>query len=177
MKHNKNSHCCYCGDLFVNQTSWPRKCIKCNNESYTNPIPVVVVLISIRDESPDSVVRYGLLIQKRAIEPKKGEWALTGGYIDDGETWQAAAVREVREELGIETKEDHYELYSVTSSTNKNNILIFCTLKHSIQGFDPIHFVINSEVDGVAAMWDEMELAFPAHTEHANKYLAFLKQH
>jgi ADP-ribose pyrophosphatase YjhB (NUDIX family) len=128
----------------------------------------VVVLLSVKER--------GLLIQKRGIEPQKGGWALTGGYIDDRETWQHAAVREVREELGLETKEKDYKLWDVTSSTNKENILIFCTYEHTLNSIEGLNFKTNNEVEAVDVMWEPMTLAFPAHTEHANKYLAKLNE-
>jgi NADH pyrophosphatase NudC (nudix superfamily) len=126
----KNSHCSYCGSLFAEQNVWPRKCFVCYNDSFSNPTPVVVVLLKVQravSQGSTTIIQNGLLIQKRGIEPQKGGWALTGGYIDDRETWQHAAVREVREELGLETKEKNYKLWDATSSTNKENILIFCT--------------------------------------------------
>ncbi|MEU5445814.1 NUDIX hydrolase [Streptomyces griseofuscus] len=42
-----------------------------------------------------------LLIDRR-WDPYEGCWALPGGHVDPGETSLAAAVRELREETGIE---------------------------------------------------------------------------
>ncbi len=184
----KNSHCSYCGTRFTEQKLWPRKCFVCYNDSWSNPLPVVVILQPVRRRVSLWDCQYGLLIQQRAIDPEKGKWALTGGYIDDGETWQEAAVRECREEMGLEIKESSLELFDVTSSTKKNNILIGC-VNRIPQSWEPTlpneeglreHFLEmktfpNSEVLAVDVMWQEQELAFPAHTEWANRYIKELR--
>ncbi|MCU1497884.1 MAG: hydrolase [Acidimicrobiales bacterium] len=48
------------------------------------------------------VVRDGLvLLGRRANEPFRGWWEVPGGFVERGEHPAAAAIREVREELGI----------------------------------------------------------------------------
>jgi len=43
----------------------------------------------------------GILLVQRALHPSYGKWVFPGGYVDRGETLEAAAVREVREESGL----------------------------------------------------------------------------
>lgn len=43
-----------------------------------------------------------LLLIKRARQPFKGKFALPGGFVEIGETVAAAALRELKEETGIE---------------------------------------------------------------------------
>ncbi|MDD3493531.1 MAG: NUDIX hydrolase [Candidatus Thermoplasmatota archaeon] len=51
------------------------------------------------------VIRRGhLLLIQRGREPFRGRWALPGGFVEYGETVEAAVVREVREEAGLETR-------------------------------------------------------------------------
>lgn len=45
-----------------------------------------------------------LLLVKRKNPPFKGKYALPGGFVEIGETIEAAALRELQEETGIEGK-------------------------------------------------------------------------
>ena len=60
--------------------------------SYKNPFPTVDIIIF---SGPDSVV----LIERS--NPPHG-WAIPGGFIDYGESAERAAVREAREETGLD---------------------------------------------------------------------------
>ncbi len=42
-----------------------------------------------------------IVLLRRAKEPRRGRWALPGGFVDPGEGAQACALRECREEIGI----------------------------------------------------------------------------
>ena len=49
------------------------------------------------------VVHEGrLLLLRRSIEPWRGAWCAPGGFCDEGEDVAAAAIREAREEAGLE---------------------------------------------------------------------------
>lgn len=61
---------------------------------YRNPTPTVDVVILLPG---DRVV----LVERR--NPPPG-WALPGGFVDEGETIEAAAVREAREETGLDVR-------------------------------------------------------------------------
>ncbi len=62
--------------------------------SYKNPTPTADVVIY----SPDR----GVVIIRRANEPVG--FALPGGFIEEGECAEAAAVREMREETGLDVE-------------------------------------------------------------------------
>jgi 8-oxo-dGTP diphosphatase len=48
----------------------------------------------------------GVILLRRAIEPAYGAWVFPGGFVDRGEHPEEAAVREAREEAGIEIRTD-----------------------------------------------------------------------
>lgn len=65
---------------------------------YEYPRPALTVDIALfhRSGSGDEV-----LLIKRAREPFKGLWALPGGFVDENESLEHAAARELLEETGL----------------------------------------------------------------------------
>jgi ADP-ribose pyrophosphatase YjhB (NUDIX family) len=68
-------------------------CTRCGFVHYIDPKIAVGTIIS--DE------QGRIVLVKRAIEPGYGKWVFPGGFIDRGETVEAAALREAREECGL----------------------------------------------------------------------------
>ena len=59
------------------------------------PVPAVGVVCLRGDE---------VLLIRRGQPPRVGEWSLPGGRLEWGETTAAAALRELREETGVEAE-------------------------------------------------------------------------
>ena len=91
----KDTYCSFCGAAFTT-SSYPRQCDGCQTTIWSNPIPVVVVLQPVQKAG-----RKGLLVVRRGIEPRRGQLALVGGFLEAHETCREGGAREMREETGV----------------------------------------------------------------------------
>jgi len=117
----QHAHCSYCGTRYADGLAWPRTCTGCGETTWSNPLPVAVILHPVAYADG----RHGIVVVRRDIEPYRGEIALPGGFIETGESWQEAAVRELQEETGLSAKSDEVELFDVQSSVNGYSLLVF----------------------------------------------------
>ena len=157
----KDAHCSYCGNQFPTGLSWPRECAHCGRTTYRNPLPVAVALLPVRNGGDPP----GLAVVRRTIEPHRGRLALPGGFVDHGETWQEAAVRELREETGIPAETEEVRLADVLSD-RAGHLLVFGLLaERDISELPPP--AATDETAGWEFLPAPIELAFPLHTRAA----------
>jgi ADP-ribose pyrophosphatase YjhB (NUDIX family) len=87
--------CRTCGRQLVARESYGRQrpfCEVCQRPVFDDPKLAVAVIIRIGER---------ILLQQRAIEPGLGRWSFPSGFVDRGEVVEAAAVREVMEEVRL----------------------------------------------------------------------------
>jgi 8-oxo-dGTP diphosphatase len=121
-----------------------------------------------------TIVRTGsdrLVLVRRAIDPGYGKWVFPGGYVDRGETLTAAAVREAREECGLEVRLDG--LVNVYSYAGRAPVIVVYaatatggTLAADDECLETAEFEVGS------LPWNE--LAFRSTGEGLRDYLAGL---
>jgi len=70
-------------------------CSSCGFTYYRNPSPAVSILV---------IENNRVLLGKRVGDPGKDKWALPSGYIEFEDDFLTAAVREVKEETGLDVE-------------------------------------------------------------------------
>lgn len=73
-------------------------CARCGFVFYLDPKVAVGTIIRTDAQR--------VVLVRRAIEPGYGKWVFPGGYVDRGERLTSAAIREAREECGLDVRLD-----------------------------------------------------------------------
>jgi ADP-ribose pyrophosphatase YjhB (NUDIX family) len=136
-------------------------CSRCGFVFYLDPKVAVGTIIRF---SGDRIV-----LVRRAIEPGYGRWVFPGGYVDRGEALPAAAIREAREECGLDVQLDG--LVNIYSYPGRTPVIVvyaatavagtLCVDDESLE---------TAEFDVSAIPWDN--LAFPSTRDALKDYLA-----
>lgn len=96
-----------------------KTCESCGFVHWNNPLPVAVILIPHRDG--------GFVFVKRKKNPRAGYFALPGGFVDPFESALAGAIREAKEETGLDIEIDR--LLFTSSPPGVNEVLLFFLAK------------------------------------------------
>ncbi|HOJ42536.1 MAG TPA: NUDIX hydrolase [Syntrophorhabdaceae bacterium] len=108
---NSKTYCYYCGSRLKEEFiegKIRQICSRCNKIHYENPLPVASVILSNNHRE--------VLLVKRAHEPYKDMWCFPIGFAEVGESIEDAALRELKEETGLEGK--IIQLVDVSSHIN-----------------------------------------------------------
>ncbi len=141
----------------------PRQvCDTCGFINYVNPKIVVGSVVAVDG---------GVLMCRRAIEPRKGFWTLPAGFMEEGETVEAAALREALEEAEAKlTLQGVLAIYSVPH-ISQVQIMFRATLAEP--GFAPGPESLETAVFALDAL-PEKEFAFPSVAWAIKDYRRFL---
>ena len=139
-------------------------CDRCETVHYQNPKVVTGCLPLWRDR---------VLLCRRAIEPRRGYWTLPAGFLENGETTEAGAIRETWEEA--EARVEKTTLYTVFSLPHISQIYLFYRAE-IVEG----RYGVGAE-SNAAELFAESdipwtELAFPVVTDTLRHYFEDRKQ-
>lgn len=129
-------------------------CPACGRIHYQNPKLVVGCLAEADD---------GILLCRRAIEPRRGFWTLPAGFMENGESVEEAAARETAEEANARV--EILSLFSVVSLPHISQVYMLFRGRLLGEDFSPGHETLEVRLFREQAIpWQE--LAFPsiAHT-------------
>ena len=97
--HQRHRFCSVCGSpSAVFRGGWGRKCDACGGEHYPRVDPVVIMLATHDDR---------VLLGRQPIYPP-GRYSALAGFVEPGETLEAAVARELGEEAGIQVTDVRY---------------------------------------------------------------------
>jgi ADP-ribose pyrophosphatase YjhB (NUDIX family) len=133
-------------------------CSRCGTVHYKNPLLVLGCVPEWRGK---------ILLCRRAIEPRLGFWTVPAGFMENGETLQAAAARECYEEAVA--KVDIGSLLAVVSVTGANQVHVMFRAKLLQPEFAPGPESLEVRLyDEAEIPWGE--LAFPSGEFTLHKY-------
>jgi ADP-ribose pyrophosphatase YjhB (NUDIX family) len=167
----RDTFCSFCGTAYKPPLTYPRACAGCKTQVWANPIPVSVVLVPVVRED-----RTGLLVVRRAIEPRKGKLALVGGFLEEHETWAEGGTREIREETGVIVDSKTLRTFWFTSTHPKPNRVLLFSIAEPVQASSLGTAVVNAETSERGLVFGPGGLddvfAFPLHVEAAKRFFA-----
>jgi NAD+ diphosphatase len=97
--HGRHLHCSVCGQpTDIVRGGWSRRCPGCGAEHFPRSDPVVIMLAE----------HDGRLLLGRQPHYPPGRFSALAGFVEPGETIEAAVARELKEEAGIDVADVHY---------------------------------------------------------------------
>jgi NAD+ diphosphatase len=97
--HRRHGHCSVCGQATEpNRGGWSRICNSCGAEHYPRVDPVVIMLAE----------HDGRLLLGRQPHYPPGRYSALAGFVEPGESIEAAVGRELKEEAGITVRDVRY---------------------------------------------------------------------
>ena len=97
--HSRHPHCSVCGHgSEIVRGGWSRRCPNCSAEHFPRSDPVVIMLAE----------HDGRLLLGRQPHYPPDRYSALAGFVEPGETIEAAVAREISEEAGIQVADVRY---------------------------------------------------------------------
>ncbi len=127
-------------------------CRACGKTHYQSPNVLVAAYVCVGER---------ILRMRRGTEPAMGKWAMPGGFMENDETPESAAVRELVEETGIVVNADQMMLVSVSSVLHmaQTHLVFRCHLDEMPETSETEEATEFGWFDEESLPWDD--LAFP----------------
>ena len=142
-------------------------CMACERPIYENPIPATCSVVVNSDKH--------ILLVRRSVEPKIGEWCLPGGFLEIGETPESGALRELAEETALSGEIESLLGVRTTPSQQYQSILMIAFSIAEYQG----QIMAGDDADDV--QWFDRarlpQIAFSSHRFFIDLYFHDLAQH
>ncbi len=115
--------CTRCGSELISceDEDWDYLCSKCEKKYYSTPVPVVAALVFKGEK---------LVI---VSSKNKDLWGLPGGFVETGESLEAAIVREVEEETGLQIRVTAF-LASYPLMKNQTDMIFVVFISEVLKG-------------------------------------------
>lgn len=141
-------------------------CADCGKTHYQNPCVLVATYVCCGEK---------ILWLKRGIAPAAGKWALPGGFMENRETPEAAASRELIEETGVGIEPEEMLLVSVSSILHmaQTHLVFRCHVDTMPETRATAEAAEFGWFDAHQLPWDEM--AFPSIEPHVRQVYRWLK--
>lgn len=135
-------------------------CPACGYVHYRNPAPAAGVLLPQGGE---------ILMVRRRYDPRAGAWCLPAGFMEYGETPEACAVRELREETGLDAElTGLFGVFAGFDDPRVRAVLILYTAKPAGGVLTPGDDAIEAGYFGPGGL--PAEIAFEAHRRALDRW-------
>lgn len=157
-------YCQHCAEPLT-ASGPPYKCIN-GHEYWDSPKPVAVAILRIGSS---------VVLVQRAIAPKIGDWCLPGGFVQRGETFAAAAARELFEETSISVPIANF-MYLCEAAVHEAGVNLVFFVAFWPDGIPLPDFAVDHESFAVTVCPHTQlpeNMAFPTHVEAIHRAAEF----